>query len=1002
MDSVGVGDIIRLFYENGHAHYMVTSVNYDNEIMVRGKDGVEELLPTDKGVLTAFDGRAVQGLQIIRPDATEYPKGSDVSIDLQSGKRIRGTVQANEDGVLELAVRDYKEPLFLDSHALHPLVQRISPYTETEERVNLAESAEEPEVEFEALRAEFMNAAGIHIRPPLLTTTAALPRWILPLQRRYVGVLVGGETSAKSKGITETHFIDEIAAALENRYYNNYYHAVFQALLPFVPNKGREAETVVQAVCLEQPVAAGVAAVYYPVFVPPVAQENGEPFEFEEFLVIPQAATLSKAYLPGTRLYDRCLLHPHLGRLDRLLRRKAETAETVNQLNLPPKATVKPSVYETLLTLEPYLIYPKDATLEMLQLLWPRIETKVRQVKARFAARTAATPSTAPANVFPDKYGLPLALSSETLAQMLRADYGRRLLNMPVRPTPPAKKAAAHSSLEVLPTAVVEQFNQCIPLFSKMGARTAANAVAFVDRFAREAGKGDSAAWLYFREESLPLIPVVVERLLRAYRGKGVTGYLAAVEQLKNSARAVLDDDRYVDRDTGFVFARGVPASQEEGAPVEAEVVTPAYTQTDMAILGVLKTVTRNKLADRYEYIVQHVRGMDRPEDVVVGLCAYAALFSQKGAEEVSAALVESFKGLHRYPGPFWDSVKRFGQPALQAKMEEKIKFLGRDYEFVRLNRQAEVQKGREWGAFLPSRTPLVRHNPVTLEDKVYLFAAQLPRLPPSKERQDKIAFLKEARPARRAVLATLTAPPPPAPKVVPERFEDEEEPVPEYDEAVLQELGLRDKERPKLDAETIWRCDEKGGSPEDYVDYLHAGQKVGLEVLAAFVQNVALVFPSLVSRRVHFAAHENLDVRHDRVVAQHLSTGATTRLEIKLNEYYAPLLTLPTSASAQAYFKKRAERQPMGENELSDNDSETAFVRGYLEREETFRKIAKAAKRALEKADEPLLKRCAGRALAHHLSATPLEYECAFVEACVQMYKADVSFSLACAAFFA
>lgn len=988
MDSVGVGDIIRLFYENGHSLYMVTSVNFDNEIMVRGKDGVEELLAVENGVLAAFDGRAVQGLQIIRPEATEFPKGSDLSIDLQSGKRVRGTVQANEDGVLEIAVRDHREPIFLDSKLLHPLVQRIALYTETEDRSDLAEGAEVPEASFEALTAEFTNAAGIYLRPPLLTTTTALPKWILPLQRGYVGVLVGGETSSKTKGVTETHFLDEVAAALESR------HSVSPALLPFVPGKGRAADHPVQTVCLDQPVFEGSAPVYYAVFVPPVANENEELFEMEEFLLVPEAAPLSRAYLPATRLYDRCLLHQHLARLDHLLRRKLETAEAVANLDLPPTGTVKTSVYETLLTLEPYLCYANDATLDMLRLLWPRIETKVAQTKARFTARSVAAPSSAPVNVFPDKYAHPRAFSSESLDKMLRADFGRRLLNVPTRPPRPAKKRSEPTSLEVLPEAVVDQFNQAFPLFGKVGARSAAHAVALVDRVGREAGKEENAAWLYFREESQPFVPVLAERLLRAYHGRGVTGYLAAVEQLKSSARAVLEDGRYVDKGTGFVFAEAAPESQEPTEPVQEERAQPAYTQTDMAILGVLKTVTKNKLADRYEYIVQHVRGMDRPEDVVLALCAYAALFSQTGAEEISAALVDSFKGLHRYPGPFWDSVRRFGQLALQAKIEEKIKFLKRDYEFVRLNRQAEVQKGREWAAFAPARAAPVRHNPVTVEDKVYLFAAQLPRLPPSKERQDKIAFLKDARPARRAETTTLAPPPPPSPKVAAELFEDEEEEPPEgYDEAALQELGLRDKERAALDAEILGKCKD---------DLLNAGQPVRPEVLCEFVQNVALVFPNFVARgRAHFAAHENLDVRRDRVVAQRLSSGATSRLESKLNEYYAPLLRLETSASAKAYFKKKAEKELLGENELSDNDAETAFARAYLDKQADFRRIAQLAKKALEKDDEPLLKLCAGRALAHHLSATPLEYECEFVDACAEMYRADARASSAAASLF-
>ena len=166
-DSVGVGDVIRLFFENGHAHYLVTSVNFENEIMVRGKDGVEELLPVQKGVLAAFDGRAVAGLQIIRPPAAEYPKGSEVALDLTSGKHLRGTVQANEDGVLEIALPDQPAPIFVDSRAPHPLVARLAPYAEKEKEAvaDLAKTAKTPLESFKALRAEYTNAAGVRAPP---------------------------------------------------------------------------------------------------------------------------------------------------------------------------------------------------------------------------------------------------------------------------------------------------------------------------------------------------------------------------------------------------------------------------------------------------------------------------------------------------------------------------------------------------------------------------------------------------------------------------------------------------------------------------------------------------------------------------------------------------------------------------------------------------------------------------------------------------------------------
>jgi hypothetical protein len=165
-------------------------------------------------------------------------------------------------------------------------------------------------------------------------------------------------------------------------------------------------------------------------------------------------------------------------------------------------------------------------------------------------------------------------------------------------------------------------------------------------------------------------------------------------------------------------------------------------------------------------------------------------------------------------------------------------------------------------------------------------------------------------------------------------------------------------------------------------------GRKVGPELLFEFVQNVALTYPTLVATgRAHFTAHSVLNVRQDRVVAQRLSSGAVARLEKNLNDYYAPLFALPTSESAQAYFSKRARGRMLGDNELSDHDAATTFVRTYLTRKEEFRKLVERARGA----DEPLLKECLGRALAAHLSATPLDYECAFVGACVRMFEADV-----------
>ena len=548
--NVGVGDILRLFFENEHALYLVSAINYDNEVMIRGRDGVEELLPTDKGRLSALDGRAIVGFQVVRPKTQAYPKGSEVVLNLHNGKSHRGTVQVNDDGILEIMVVDYPTPVFVDVHSPHPMVKSVGFYTDSEAaETDATELPENPETElldlrskikqtnpaeaarrtqaFKELRADYTDSAsGVVVRPLPLLSATRLPRWIYPVLTHYQKALLPDAAA-------QAEFLTELVAATQQPQYYSYYEAVFQALAPFT-STGTPVKERTHAVSFRQKTVRATVPVYVEVLVPQVTKEGSDLLQSGEFILLPEALTLSRVYLPGTFLYNRCLLHPNLGGFHQFIRKKAGKADVVHSLpTVPQKATVCPTAYDTFLSLEPYLCYLRDVPNEVFERLQPAIAEKVARLKER-KPRTTTSPSTAATHIFPDKYGdrIRPAFSSETLANMLALDQGRRLLNKPASET--AKKGARppeNSALEVLPENVVDLFNAWI---ADTSAANAAKIVALVDTFARESAKGEDPYWLYMNGDMLKhkFVPVVAERLARAYHHKGITGFLAALEQL--------------------------------------------------------------------------------------------------------------------------------------------------------------------------------------------------------------------------------------------------------------------------------------------------------------------------------------------------------------------------------------------------------------------------------------------------------------------------------------
>ena len=1006
--NVGVGDILRLFFENEHALYRVSAINYDNEVMIKGRDGVEELLPTDKGKLSELDGRAIVGFQVVRPKTQAYPKGSEIVLNLHNGKSYRGTVQVNDDGILEIMVVDYPTPVFVDVYSPHPMVKSVGFYTDSEAAESDAtELPENPETElldlrskikqtnpaeaarrtqaFKELRADYTDSAsGVVVRPLPLLSATNLPRWMFPVLRHYRKALLPDAAA-------QTQFLAELGAATQQPQYYSYYEAVFQALAPFT-SSGNPVKERTHAVSFRQKTVRATVPVYFEVLVPQVTKEGSDLFESGEFVLLPEALPMSRVYLPGTPLYQRCLMHANLGGFHKFLRKKAGKADVVHSLpTVPQKATVFPTAYDTFLSLETYLCYLRDVPNEVFERLRPAISEKVARLKER-KARTTTSPSSAATHIFPDKYGdrIPPAFSSEMLANMLALDQGRRLLNKPVPEKAKKARIPENSGLEVLPEKVVDLFNAWI---AETSSANAAKIVALVDTFAREPTKGEDPHWLYMNGEMLKnkFVPVVVERMARAYHHKGITGFLAALEQLKPSARIAQEGHLLVDKASGFAVAPVDLVVQTRGAVVEVDTPKLAYTQSDLNILSVVKIVAAPyALKDRYDYILQHVRGSDRPEDVVYSVGAYVSLFADVEVEEVARAVAESLAKMYRYHGIYWQAVKAIGPGALLSKMAEKKKYLARDYEFLRMSRMAERQSGHEWPSFQPMQRPPVSKEPLTVPDKLNLYPLKL--IPyfrrgqneESKEVADQLQFLEGARPATRATV-TMARPEPPAPKIAVARYEDEvEEAIPT--------AGPLDPKRYEAAAETVWHCSHDGKPPPDYVASLldNWQSDVKLEpLLLEFVQNTALTYPTLISRgRTHFAAHAGLSVQGDRMVAQHLGKKARTFLEKKLNEYYSPLFALSASKSAQDYYKRKAQGEPLGENELSDNDAETAFVRAYEVREEAFRALVKEA----QTADLAGLKVIATEALALHLSVPPLDYECAFVGACVKMFRADLN----------
>jgi hypothetical protein len=166
---------------------------------------------------------------------------------------------------------------------------------------------------------------------------------------------------------------------------------------------------------------------------------------------------------------------------------------------------------------------------------------------------------------------------------------------------------------------------------------------SFLSHYAREAADADeSPNWLYHIVTGDKIVPVSLERLHRAFRQYGKSGYEAVYAELKMTSL----EGWVVDPTTGAILSLCDPEVDGETFPVETEVAPVPYTIAELTVLHLLDRLELRLnicLVQHRAYILNRVQWKmryDLPE-TGVALAGFVAHFGKKTAGEVAEALRE-------------------------------------------------------------------------------------------------------------------------------------------------------------------------------------------------------------------------------------------------------------------------------------------------------------------------------------------------------------------------
>jgi len=634
--EVRPGDVLRLFFGSTHKHYLVVKVGTDT-IDLRHETGSETLLH-ENGKLISVGKLPVTGVVVLRdPNLySDFVVGACVKVWLHEGKSFKASILVNEDGILKLKMTT-GQVVFVDLESSNSIVRKVA-LCDSLEDVDAPMVDDLPELLSELQLALFEKKHGKRSVSRLrccapTVKTKCLPFWIVP-------ILDNARFERKLLLTPEAHYA----------YQRSLTGNAFTVTGPC--EKTRDPTT---AVLFN---SNGFKKDGLPVLIEKL--DAGTAFPVDSLAALPALLPLSRLFLTGTALHRKIRYHTVLDLLFRGWRAQAKHApkfDTLSDLFTAYPAVLPPSssLYAALQELEPY-----NETALTAALLKRGTTLRIPTVQPYSPA--APSPKHLSRHYFGKNYGnfvLPALFTSEMLAQILYLDYGQRYAHAPapsiqdlfrVRQggawqTERRWQALKREAVKINPydRSHIAILNEMYDgLFDPIRAEVVAS---FLSHYAREAADADeSPSWLYHLVTGNKLLPVSFDRLLRAFRQYGKSGYEAVYAELKKTS--VQLEGWVVDPTTGAVYGSTDPEVDTATSPQDTEETPLPYTIAELTVLHLLDRLELRLnvcLLQHRAYILNRVQWKmryDLPE-TGVALAGFVAHFGKKTAGEVAKALRE-------------------------------------------------------------------------------------------------------------------------------------------------------------------------------------------------------------------------------------------------------------------------------------------------------------------------------------------------------------------------
>jgi hypothetical protein len=652
MTEVRSGDVLRLFFGKEHKNYLVGKV---------GKDFLKLLFEGGTETLVHKDGLLVRdgltGFEVLRNKQrdAEFSVGSYVQVHLHSGGIIVGDVVENGDGLLTIHTT-LGPTIYVDLETQGDAVKMVV-LAESLDDFDAFDTSDLPEGLPELLTVRLQpspDAAGrrvaLRLHQPRLLDRSVVPKWFVPVGNSAMlhrEVLVSSEDDA--------------------------------AFLQKVANSPNPVE-VLRSVTVKKgatPVSEPTAVVFHDLgnfLSGKVFKADVEVFEptapVKNYAAVQPLVPLSRLFLPATDLAVKVRLHQQLQKLFSGWRDKTKAAPRFCNLaefqkKHQPRAT-GPSRYEAFRALEPYQLPSISAK---------NLRPKQKAAKPPSDLNTPTPPGTVVAAsrfAFGKTYGHLLQqnlFTSESLAQILHLDYGRlffkrtggdllqallRIRHGGVwereRLAQRLKKAGGKiQPYEPTFLALLNEVGDNLPPTSE---EKAARAFALLNNYTREPAEGEDAGWLYHATSGEKLVPVSVERLVRAAHLQGKYGYSALLQTFQ-----VVEDGRIVDPATGAILGER-PTPPIAVRVTESQENEPSFKSSayDLSLVNFLESLCCRlgvTLAENRDLVLKRsVWKAYNTSASAYTVAGYVAYYGGKGSgavAEVFRRLVTTRRDLHMF-----------------------------------------------------------------------------------------------------------------------------------------------------------------------------------------------------------------------------------------------------------------------------------------------------------------------------------------------------------------